>query len=94
MWVCDPEFASRRLREITGEPLNSRSRILDPNKREITGVDCNKAFTGTISTEIHSKCVYPADHVDILCILNYCEEIQMSAIIYKAYQEGAYSRVP
>ena len=42
MWVCDPEFASRRLREITGEPLNSRSRILDPNKREITGVDCTE----------------------------------------------------
>ena len=40
MWVCDPEFVSRRLREITGEPLNSCSRILDPNKREITGVDC------------------------------------------------------
>ena len=29
-----------RQREITGEPLNSRSRILAPNKREITGVDC------------------------------------------------------
>ena len=26
--------------QITGEPLNSRSRILAPNKREITGVDC------------------------------------------------------
>ena len=41
--VCDPEFASRALarqREITGEPLNSRSRILAPNRREITGVDC------------------------------------------------------
>ena len=27
-------------REITGEPLNSRSQILAPNRREITGVDC------------------------------------------------------
>ena len=27
-------------REITGEPLNSRSRILAPNWREIMGVDC------------------------------------------------------
>ena len=30
-------FAGQR--EITGEPLNSRSRILAPNRREITGVD-------------------------------------------------------
>ena len=29
-----------RQREITGEPLNSRSRILAPNRREITGFDC------------------------------------------------------
>ena len=39
MWDCDP--ASREFScEITGEPLNSRSRILAPNWREITGVDC------------------------------------------------------
>ena len=31
-----------RKREITGEPLNSRSQILAPNRREITGVDCTK----------------------------------------------------
>ena len=40
VWVCDPELASRGLREITGEPLNSHSRILAPNRCEITGVDC------------------------------------------------------
>ena len=35
------EVASRGLsREITREPLNSRSQILAPNRREITGVDC------------------------------------------------------
>ena len=32
--------AFARQREITGEPLNSRSWILAPNRREITGVDC------------------------------------------------------
>ena len=40
VWVCDPELASRGLREITGEPLNSHSQILAPNRCEITGVDC------------------------------------------------------
>ena len=41
IWDCDR--ASRKFglsRDITGEPLNSRSRILAPNWREITGVDC------------------------------------------------------
>ena len=33
-------WAFARKHEITGEPLNSRSRILTPNWREITGVDC------------------------------------------------------
>ena len=32
--------AFARKREITGEPLNSRSQILAPNRREITGVNC------------------------------------------------------
>ena len=30
-----------RVVALTGEPLNSRSQILAPNRREITGVDCN-----------------------------------------------------
>ena len=41
MWDCyraSREFGPSR--EITGEPLNSRSWILAPNWREITGVDC------------------------------------------------------
>ena len=41
MWDCDR--ASREFGpscERTGEPLNSHSRILAPNWREITGVDC------------------------------------------------------
>ena len=29
-----------KARKIMGEPLNSRSQILAPNRREITGVDC------------------------------------------------------
>ena len=44
MWDSDPwksrVWAFTRKREITGEPLNSRSLILAPNSREITGVDC------------------------------------------------------
>ena len=43
VWDSDPgsrEFGPSR--ERTGEPLNSRSRILAPNWREITGVDCNR----------------------------------------------------
>ena len=39
LWSWIRESAPSR--EITGEPLNSRSRILAPNKREITGVDSN-----------------------------------------------------
>ena len=45
-WECGSVILNSRVvafarqREITGEPLNSRSRILAPNKREITGVDC------------------------------------------------------
>ena len=41
LWPCKSRvmaFAGKR--EITGEPLNSRSQILAPNRREITGVDC------------------------------------------------------
>ena len=47
-WECGSVILNSRVgafaqqREITGEPLNSRSRILAPNKREITGVDCIK----------------------------------------------------
>ena len=44
VWDSDPwksrVWAFARKREITGEPLNSRSRILAPKWREITGVDC------------------------------------------------------
>ena len=40
--------AFARKREITGEPLNSRSQILAPNRREITGVDCTKSLTGWV----------------------------------------------
>ena len=44
VWDFDPwksrVWAFARKREITGEPLNSRSRILAPKWREITGVDC------------------------------------------------------
>ena len=46
VWECGFVILNSRVvvfarqREITGEPLNSRSRILAPNKREITGVDC------------------------------------------------------
>ena len=42
VWDSDPgsrEFGPSR--EIMGEPLNSRSRILAPNWRKITGVDCS-----------------------------------------------------
>ena len=45
-WECESVILNSRVvafarqREITGEPLNSRSRILAPNRREITGVDC------------------------------------------------------
>ena len=49
--------AFARQREITGEPLNSRSRILAPNRREITGVDC------TIITWTN------VDQDDVLCII-------------------------
>ena len=38
LWPCKSRVVA--LREITGEPLNSRSQILAPNRREITGVDC------------------------------------------------------
>ena len=44
VWDSDPwksrVWAFARKREITGEPLNSRSRILAPKWREITGVNC------------------------------------------------------
>ena len=44
VWDSDPwksrVWAFAQKREITGEPLNSRSRILAPKWREITGVDC------------------------------------------------------
>ena len=44
VWDSDPwksrVWAFARKREITEEPLNSRSQILDPKWREITGVDC------------------------------------------------------
>ena len=44
VWDSDPwksrVWAFARKREITGEPLNSRSRIVAPKWREITGVDC------------------------------------------------------
>ena len=49
-WDCGSVILNSRVvafarqREITGEPLNSRSRILAPNKREITGVDCTKSM--------------------------------------------------
>ena len=36
------EFGPSRESEITGEPLNSRSQILAPKWREITGVDCTR----------------------------------------------------
>ena len=40
-------------REITGEPLNSRSRILAPKWREITGVDCTvKPLSRTLGNKI------------------------------------------
>ena len=46
LWECGSVILNSRVgafaqqREITGEPLNSCSRILAPNKREITGIDC------------------------------------------------------
>ena len=41
LWPCKWRVvAFARKREITGEPLNSRSQILAPNRREITGFDC------------------------------------------------------
>ena len=50
VWDFDPwksrVWALARKREITGEPLNSRSRILAPKWREITGVDCITKFSG------------------------------------------------
>ena len=45
--------AFARQREITGEPLNSRSRILAPNRREITGFDCIYIY---IYIYIHISC--------------------------------------
>ena len=46
--------AFARQREITGEPLNSRSRIMAPNKREITGVDCTANSLGLSHNVPHS----------------------------------------
>ena len=51
VWDSDPwksqVWAFERKREITGEPLNSRSQILAPKWREITGVDCTVVTLGT-----------------------------------------------
>ena len=48
--------AFARQREITGEPLNSRSRILAPNRREITGVDCTyKHIMCSLLSSIHEN---------------------------------------
>ena len=45
LWPCKSSVvAFAQKREITGEPLNSRSQILAPNRREITGVDCMKVI--------------------------------------------------
>ena len=49
-------------REITGEPLNSRSRILAPNRREITGVDCiRKVYKTLCDMSQNSISILPRD---------------------------------
>ena len=48
-WSSACPFIARK-HEITGEPLNLKSRILAPNWREMTGVDCIVQYKNTCQT--------------------------------------------
>ena len=71
LWSWIRESAPSR--EITGEPLNSRSRILAPNKRKITGFDCidgdgpllasDGSFDGSLSFHLEVR----HHHVPVQC---------------------------
>ena len=59
-----------RKREITGEPLNPRLRILAPNWRKITGIDCSVHMFLSIKSSkaivfaVKLKCMYNMRETD------------------------------
>ena len=61
VWDCGP-WKSRVWALITGEPLNSRSRILAPKWREITEVDCIWVRAYWFSVTLFSKWL-PGGHI-------------------------------
>ena len=72
MWECDPtsrEFGSSR--ESTGEPLNSHPRILAPNWREITGVDCTQ-WSWVHEIKLHLFC-NDLLHVTFFLVIKYID---------------------
>ena len=72
--------AFARQREITGEPLNSRSRILAPNKREITGVDCTtgKFYHRCVSVEV--KCENQMKRTFFISFSTFCRSEDMPRV--------------